>query len=305
MLIPSQAIKSPEKNRIDATTAAGVSTTEGNAAKESTGDEQKDCTAETDSKDADAQNKGAEDTTTTQFVAPESSTTACLDGQLPDLTDLMTQFLSLDKCLPRRQYLSIVHIPVEEQTSEKLEYDLEWLAVLRKTHDLSSANRKYRVQVPRDGMESAVPDTEIEWIRERLEGDVAIPENFEATVPPYVEPPPGQRSLPPPLPRMGNPQTDRLLDLLQLEHQPNLTIPYAGLLVEPQHLGGGMVAAVASHDDENEIHLDDDDDAGDPAVVDDDEIDLDDAMEDFEEVGSQAAGSPQVVKRPKLEGSGA
>ena len=179
MLIPSRAIKSPEKNRIDATTAAGVSTTEGNAAKESTGDEQKDCTAETDSKHADAQNKGAEDTTTTQFVAPESSTTACLDGQLPDLTDLMTQFLSLDKCLPRRQYLSIVHIPVEEQTSEKLEYDLEWLAVLRKTHDLSSANRKYRVQVPRDGMESAVTGTEIEWIREAWEATWPFPKTLK------------------------------------------------------------------------------------------------------------------------------
>lgn len=152
----------------------------------------------------------------------------------PDLTDLMTQFLALDQCLPRLQYLSIVHIPTldEKQVSgdSKLEYDLEWLAVLRKTHHLSAATCENAVDVdlPPD-IKHTVTDEEIEWVRDRLRpgGGVTIPLNFEVTVPPHVEPAPGEPLfLPPPLPRMGNPQTDRLLELLQLEHLPNLTMPY-------------------------------------------------------------------------------
>ena len=243
----------------------------------------------------------------TQFVAPEASSTHP-DAQ-PDLTDLMTQFLSLDKCLPRRQYLSIVNLPVDVNAPAKLQYDMEWLAILRKTHHLFAADRKHRVQVPR-AVEHRVTDADLAWVRDRLGGadDAAVvPENFAATVPLYVEPAdPMQRSLPRPLPHMGNPQTDRLLEhVLGLEHLPNLTIPYRNSGAEPPPASHPPAAAMqrtsASIKDENEIDLDedgdDDDDAGKVAAEDDaDEINID------EEDGGGASTDdmPPDDKRPRL-----
>ena len=44
----------------------------------------------------------------------------------------VTQFLALDKCLPKRSYLEVVHIPtLADQVSTGLQYDPEWLAVLK------------------------------------------------------------------------------------------------------------------------------------------------------------------------------
>ena len=52
-----------------------------------------------------------EDEQTTSFVGLESP--ACpTESSISDLTEQMTRFLSLDKCLPRRQHLQIVNISV-------------------------------------------------------------------------------------------------------------------------------------------------------------------------------------------------
>jgi len=62
--------------------------------------------------EVEAKAKAEEEITSdTQFIALESSSKACTDD-MTDLTDLMTQFLSLDKCLPRRHHLSVVNVPV-------------------------------------------------------------------------------------------------------------------------------------------------------------------------------------------------
>jgi lariat debranching enzyme len=248
---------------------------------------------------------------TTQFVAPNTSA-MCQSG--PDLTDLMTQFLALDKCLPRRQYLSIVNIPVASKVSTPpmavltgkspavpddstpeteidslneasgqapapalltppqafpLEYDLEWLAILKKTHSLSSRSRQPVRNVPSEPQ--PVSDADIDWVRQRLRsrGLVApvdsnadsncfpIPLNFEVTVPGHTGPPsPFPRPLPPPLAAMGNPQTDFLLDLLDLPHR--ITIPYSR--EQSSVAGTDSLRAVANgfmDVDDNEILLDD------------------------------------------------
>jgi lariat debranching enzyme len=215
----------------------------------------------------------------TAFLSPES-TDPCAG---PDLTDMMTQFLSLDKCLPRRQYLSIVHIPVEERKSNAaLEYDPEWLAILRKTHSLTDTGRR-RVRLPTQP-ETATSE-EIAWICERLGQSLVIPENCRQTVPAHVGPThPIPSYLPPPFQMMGNPQTDQLLDILQLDHI--LTVPF-------HEIGQSMKVV-----DENEVDIDDvegDDQAAN--VEDENEIDLDFVLDYTGDVSGQSDSN----KKPRME----
>jgi hypothetical protein len=176
----------------------------------------------------------------------------------------MTQFLSLDKCLPRRQYLSIVHLPVaERQVNAKLQYDLEWLAVVCKTHELTQTHDG-TVTLP--SRIDPVTLDDVEGVRNRLavgkpgadgELSLVIPSNFVVTVAPHEGPASTlTHQLPPPLPRMGNPQTDQFLAKLGLHHIG--TIPHSpsvdSALTPPSH----GIARI----DENEIDLESDVEAG-------------------------------------------
>lgn len=52
-----------------------------------------------------------------------------------------TKFLALDKCLPRREYLKILDIqPKEGAKISGLEYDREWLSILKATDEYLSVN---------------------------------------------------------------------------------------------------------------------------------------------------------------------
>ena len=172
----------------------------------------------------------------TQFHGLEPSV-GCSVG--PDLTEQMTRFLSLDKCLPGRHYLSILHMPCKDENDDDktaLCYDAEWLAVLKKTHHWTATGSRHP-------LEPATPD-EIAWVTNRL-GSLEIPENFCRTIAPY-DPAQGNR-LPPPLPWMGNPQTDRILSLLEMEHV--ITVPYEPIPAMAKPPPGERAV------DENEIDL--------------------------------------------------
>jgi len=237
---------------------------------------------------------------TTHFQSLESSKT-CNE---PDLTDLMTQFLALDKCLPRRIHLSIVHVPCHGRKGV-LEYDPEWLAVLQKTHYLTCAERR-RTHCPRELVH--VTEEDIQSIRERLVGwgqdsetPLAIPQNFSITVPPHAS-----HGSTTPLPMMGNPQTDDILNLLGLDHV--ITVPYnAG----PSNVS--IPAQMQFQQDDNEIDLEEDDDdhqgqdggivldyegaaPTQTAVADDNEIDLDDEDDGQSDANSDAGELPAQKK---------
>eukprot|EP00536_Pseudo-nitzschia_multiseries_P016266 jgi/Psemu1/220743/e_gw1.1061.11.1 len=83
----------------------------------------------------DRNNDDTDTSTTTEFHAIESSESRCTNNPIPDLTELMTKFLALDKCLPRRHFLSLLNQPKTYATEKHhLEYDPEWLAILKQTH---------------------------------------------------------------------------------------------------------------------------------------------------------------------------
>jgi lariat debranching enzyme len=237
---------------------------------------------------------------TTTFLSPES-TDPCAG---PDLTDLMTQFLSLDKCLPRRQYLSIVHIPVEERKSDaRLEYDPEWLAILRKTHNLTETGRR-RVKLPTQP--ETVTSEEIAWVREQLGQALVIPENCRMTVPPHSGPThPIPSHLPQPFRMMGNPQTDQLLNILQLNHI--LTVPYHENVAEH-----GWTAHSAKVVDDNEVDIDDvEDDDGDGDDGDDgddgqavnmkDENEIELELDFVLDYAGDDSGPSDANKKPRME----
>ena len=126
-----------------------------------------------------------------------------------DLAEQMTRFLALDKCLPRRKYLSILHVevPDEARNGATLEFDPEWLAVLRKTHHLNSKQQR-NVPLPEHVVEVSTED--IEWVEERLKekntrsGDESassyrvISTDFLPTVPFYSDPMFQSRNMCPP-----------------------------------------------------------------------------------------------------------
>ena len=235
---------------------------------------------------------------TTEFRSVES-VARC--NSAPDLTDQMTRFLALDKCLPRREYLTILHIPSEVSKKQaQLEYDEEWLAIVRKTHHLSIAEKR-EVEVPLTSIE--LSPSEIEWVHEKIltsnaDSGLAIPKNFVPTVPYYTHPMFQGRTKP--LARMGNPQTDQLLRILELEHA--ITVPYTldqSETVVPLHLR--QVPCV----DTNEIQLDSNmnDDANTYDRKDSNELDIeDDADFDKNEIEIPIDGETNGDSNEEAEG---
>ena len=232
-----------------------------------------------------------------------------------DLAEQMTRFLALDKCLPRRKYLSILHVetPDEPRSGAALEFDPEWLAVLRKTHHLNSTQQR-NVPLPDHLVEVSKED--IEWVEERLKDKnsrhgaesasrcTVISTEFLPTVPFYTDPMFQSRNMCPPFRAMGNPQTDFLLDVLELNH--TVTIPYDSLLT-PEKISQSIRVGEAQNcpnvADENEILLEVDE----IDMVDENEIEIEDNDEEVDDTIHADPSQPTTVeeavaKKPRLYG---
>ncbi|KAI4625351.1 uncharacterized protein J4E87_005198 [Alternaria ethzedia] len=110
-----------------------------------------------------------------------------------DITNKTTNFLALDKCLPKRSFLQLLeiqpHTPAELQRPLRLQYDTEWLAITRVFADHLTVGDPY-AQVPADKGDAVyrpLVEKEIAWIEENLvtADKMMIPEDFTATAPTY------------------------------------------------------------------------------------------------------------------------
>uniref|UniRef100_A0A3B1IHG5 Debranching RNA lariats 1 n=1 Tax=Astyanax mexicanus TaxID=7994 RepID=A0A3B1IHG5_ASTMX len=126
-------------------------------------------------------------------------------------TPKTTKFLSLDKCLPYRDFLQIVEVPERPGSSDQLEYDPEWLAILKATNDLQKPSPGMWYPPENNGLHPrwdfrASEEAMMEVVSD-LNGELNIPVNFSLTVPAF-DPAHPQPHIPPAY--ATNPQTTEL-----------------------------------------------------------------------------------------------
>lgn len=133
-----------------------------------------------------------------------------------------TKFLSLDKCLPRRQFLQILDIPHKEEDGLKIKLDAEWLCILKSTNHLLNL-RPTSVYMPGPGCSDRydfkVSDGDLKNIQKDFGGDLTLPENFEQTAPTLYEPGSAKESNE----VLVNPQTTLLCSMLDIT-DPNAVV---------------------------------------------------------------------------------
>ncbi|CAI5781369.1 lariat debranching enzyme [Podarcis lilfordi] len=100
-----------------------------------------------------------------------------------------TKFLALDKCLPHRDFLQIVEIEHDPSASDCLEYDPEWIAVLKATNNLVNVSPNSWNMPENNGLHAkwdySVTEEDIKAVLEEANHDLKVPHNFSTTVPCY------------------------------------------------------------------------------------------------------------------------
>ena len=101
-------------------------------------------------------------------------------------TGKVTNFLALDKCLPRRKYLEVIDMG-EPKGPLELSYDAEWLAITKATMPLLNTEPVYtKLPHVKSVIATLKPNEEaIKEVKMLFNGNLTIPENFTQTVPLY------------------------------------------------------------------------------------------------------------------------
>ncbi|XP_075886944.1 lariat debranching enzyme isoform X1 [Nelusetta ayraudi] len=128
----------------------------------------------------------------------------------------VTKFLSLDKCLPKREFLQIIDVPERPGSSENLEYDPEWLAILKATNRLQSTTPQPwnpPEKIMNERWDYGATEAHMIQVLEDLGGSLSIPDNFSLTVAPYDPSKPQPQTSPS---CSTNPQTTEMCAVLDL-----------------------------------------------------------------------------------------
>ncbi|XP_077583522.1 lariat debranching enzyme [Stigmatopora nigra] len=135
----------------------------------------------------------------------------------PNTAPKATKFLSLDKCLPYREFLQIVDLPERAGSSDDLEYDPEWLAILKLTNELQRTSSHPWNPPENNGLHErwdfTVSEETLMKVVEQLNGNLVIPSNFTKTVQPFDPSHPHFHAAPS---YNTNPQTTELCAILGL-----------------------------------------------------------------------------------------
>ncbi|XP_052574026.1 lariat debranching enzyme isoform X2 [Peromyscus californicus insignis] len=96
-----------------------------------------------------------------------------------------TKFLALDKCLPHRDFLQVLEVEHDPSAPEYLEYDVEWLTVLRATDDLINVTRNLWNMPENNGLHTrwdySATEEAMKEVMEKLNHDPKVPCNFSMT----------------------------------------------------------------------------------------------------------------------------
>ncbi|KAM5291849.1 lariat debranching enzyme [Ctenodactylus gundi] len=96
-----------------------------------------------------------------------------------------TRFLALDKCLPHRDFLQVLEIEHDSSAPDYLEYDTEWLTVLRATDDLINVTGSLWNMPENNGLHSrwdySATEEAMKEVLEKLNNDLRVPCNFSVT----------------------------------------------------------------------------------------------------------------------------
>lgn len=216
----------------------------------------------------------------------------------------VTKFLSLDKCLPYREFLQIVDVPERPGSSECLEYDPEWLAVLKATNSLQRITPHPWNPPENNGLHErwdfSATEAAMMKVVENFSGELAIPYNFSQTVPAYDPKKPQPNTAPS---CSTNPQTTELCATL------GLTDIYA---LAGQ---GGVLGSAGGDDDDDEdgqsVGSADEpseyptDTSGLSSSYNPDEITIEEEWEEEEEIEEAEGNSKPEIKGEKLIDSAA
>lgn len=128
-----------------------------------------------------------------------------------------------------RSFLQFVEVNEKENTSEELEYDLEWLTILHVTKHLMNVQpRSHRIGISNLRLSNLrsnfVPSSK--EILKRFRNDLVIPKNFERTAEVYN---PSSPSLQPYQPKpILNPQSSLLCNLFDIDDPLSIVLSMAG-----------------------------------------------------------------------------
>jgi len=147
-----------------------------------------------------------------------------------------TNFLALDKCLPKRQFLEIIDIEPSNGCKVPVEvcYDAQWLAIVRRAYPMMSFDRRapdYSQIAPISDLDALTQQVVADF-----QGDLRVPLNFAMTAPAYDPTVRRQGSHLSVASLQSNPQTDLLLKKLALSDRMACKRPLPNVHANPDEI---------------------------------------------------------------------